>query len=384
MTEPDKPDQTMTSTHRRSGQAYLLFAISLLLVVTIGSVVQLISISVGLVFTELVLILLPAILLVRWKGIPIARALRWRRVTTTTALLSVAVGVTGWGVAAGIHELTLPILGEPPDIAAFAPETLPHLLLLYLCGALLAGICEETLFRGAIQGVLQRHGPAKAVVITAFLFAVYHLNPWVFLPALFLGAVFGTLVVRTGSTVPAMLSHMMNNATAFTVIYVYRDQLDSAPHLLMALLAAAFGVAFVGFWICTRGAEPERPLLSAVPARLSRRVAWMAGLFGGGAVLLVVAAIGALFSLVDIYTMQSDTLAPEIQRGDRVVVLNRRWLDLDLEAGDIISFGRDGKTLLRRTARIEGDRVWVLEGALEEEIAREEITGKVLHTIKAD
>ncbi len=384
MTEPDKPDQTMTSTHRRSGQAYVLFAISLLLVVTIGSVVQLISISVGLVFTELVLILLPAILFVRWKGIPIARALRWRRVTPTTALLSVAVGVTGWGVAAGIHELTMPILGEPPEIAGFAPQTLPHLLLLYLCGALLAGICEETLFRGAIQGVLQRHGPAKAVVITAVLFAVYHVNPWIFLPALFLGFVFGTLVVRTGSTVPAMLSHMTNNATAFTVIYVYRDQPDSAPHLLMALLAAAFGVAFVGFWICTRGAGPERPLLSTVPARLSRLVAWMAGLFGGGAVLLVVAAVGAVFSLVDIHTMQSDTLAPEIQRGDRVVVLNRRWLDLDLEAGDIISFGRDGKTLLRRTARIEGDRVWVLEGSLEEEIAREEITGKVLHTIKAD
>ncbi len=384
MTEPDKPDQTMTSTHRRSGQAYVLFAISLLLVVTIGSVVQLISISVGLAFTELVLILLPAILFVRWKGIPIARALRWRRVTPTTALLSVAVDVTGWGVAAGIHELTLPILGELPEIAYFAPETLPHLLLLYLCGALLAGICEETLFRGAIQGVLQRHGPANAVVITAFLFAVSHLNPWVFLPALFLGAVFGTLVVRTGSTVPAMLSHMTNNATAFTVIYVYGDQLDSAAHLLMALLAAAFGVAFVGFWICTRAARPERPLLSTVPARLSRLVAWMVGLFGGGAVLLVVAAVGALFSLVDIYTMQSDMLAPEIQRGDRVIVLDRRWLDLDLEAGDIISFGRDGKTLLRRTARIEGDRVWVLEGSLEEEIAREEITGKVLHTIKAD
>ena len=100
--------------------------------------------------------------------------------------------------------------------------------------------------------------------------------------------------------------------------------------------------------------------------------------------LLVVAAVGAVFWFVDIYTMQTDTLAPEIQRGDWVVVLNRRWLDLDLEAGDIISFDRDGETFLRRTARIEGDRVWVLEGSLEEEIAREQITGKVHHIIKAD
>ncbi len=57
--------QASVSTDRRCGQVYVLFGVSLLLVITIGSVVQLISMPIGLSITELVLILLPAILFVR-------------------------------------------------------------------------------------------------------------------------------------------------------------------------------------------------------------------------------------------------------------------------------------------------------------------------------
>lgn len=364
------------------GQAYALFAVSLLLVVTIGSAVQLLSMPLGLTLTELVLILLPAVLFVRRKGLPIAPALGWRRVKPASALLGVVLGVTGWGVAASMQQLTLPILGEPPEIPGLEPQTLPQLMLIYFCAALLPGICEETLFRGAIQGLLWRRGSWRAVGLTALLFALFHVNPWVFLPALFLGVVFGSLVVRTGSVVPAMLSHVACNATAFTVSYLFRDQPDASVYPLLAVLSVTFCAACPVFWRRTRDIEPDRPLLSSAPAHLARPGAWVIGLVGGTVVLAAIAAIGLFFALVTFHTMPSDELEPEVQRGDLLVILNRGILDLDLQAGDIITFQRDGETVLRRASRIEEGKVWIREGSSEVEMDRARVTGKVVHHMK--
>jgi len=70
-----------------------------------------------------------------------------------------------------------------------------------------AGICEEALFRGAIFGLLQRKSTAKAIIISAALFAVYHLNPWNLVPLFFIGVLFGLLRARSGSLVPGMVAH---------------------------------------------------------------------------------------------------------------------------------------------------------------------------------
>lgn len=381
--EFESPDRAIRSPSLRSGQAYVLFAVSLALVVTVGTVAQLVSFRIGLVITELALILLPAILFVRFKRLPVAEALGWRRVSPGIALLGVAVGVTGWGVAAGIHEMLRPLLGDPPEVKAFAAQTLPELLLLLLCGAVLPGLCEESLFRGAIQGVLRRKGSRKAVLITAVLFALYHVSPWILVPGFFLGVVLGTLVVRTGSTVPAILAHMASNATAFTVGYLYRDQTEPAVSVPMAVLAVGFLAAFAVFWMMTRQVRPEPPILATVPAGVSRAVAWIVGIAGGFAALSVVAIVAAVFATVDVLIMTSDALAPQIERGDRVIVLESGVVELDLEAGDIVSYSQGGETLLREVSRIEGDTVWIRDGDAELELARDQITGKVVHTIRA-
>jgi len=207
-------EQASTSADRRTGQAYILFAVSLLLVLTVGVVVQMRSMRIGLAMTEVTLILLPAILFVRWKRLPVADALRWRPISLATALLSIAVGITGQGVAAGIAVLSEPLLGELPSMPALEPQTVSDLLWVLFIAALLPGLCEETLFRGALQGVLRRKGRWKGVVITALLFAVYHVAPSMFPHAFFLGIVQGVLVLRTGSTVSDMLAHAANNAMA--------------------------------------------------------------------------------------------------------------------------------------------------------------------------
>jgi hypothetical protein len=81
-----------------------------------------------------------------------------------------------------------------------------------------APLTEETLFRGLfLHGFLRRYSARRAILVSALLFAVFHLNPWQFLGALTAGVVFAWWVVRTGSLVPALTCHALNNSVPVIV-----------------------------------------------------------------------------------------------------------------------------------------------------------------------
>lgn len=78
--------------------------------------------------------------------------------------------------------------------------------------SLVASLAEELLFRGLIlYGFLQNYSVEKAVLWSALLFSLMHLNPWQLVPTFLLGVVFAWWVVRTQSLWPALVGHMLNN-----------------------------------------------------------------------------------------------------------------------------------------------------------------------------
>jgi membrane protease YdiL (CAAX protease family) len=75
-----------------------------------------------------------------------------------------------------------------------------------------APLTEEFLFRGLIlHGFLQNYGRRKAVLVSALLFALFHLNPWQFSGALVMGVVFGWWLIESGSLLPCLLGHALAN-----------------------------------------------------------------------------------------------------------------------------------------------------------------------------
>ncbi|RMG12116.1 MAG: CPBP family intramembrane metalloprotease [Planctomycetota bacterium] len=79
--------------------------------------------------------------------------------------------------------------------------------------ALLPALCEELLFRGFVLTGLRREGGAVApVLLTALLFALFHLDPARLLPTFVVGVVLGAVVVRGESLYPAVLLHACYNA----------------------------------------------------------------------------------------------------------------------------------------------------------------------------
>ena len=122
--------------------------------------------------------------------------------------------------------------------------------------ALLAPILEELLFRGAIQGHLQsvlKH-PWVAILIASFLFGVVHMNPAQIPFAFLLGAMFGWLYYRTGSLLPGIIGHVLNNSIAAVSMILYGDATieEQMPTPLAMWLCTAVAIViccFAAAWL---------------------------------------------------------------------------------------------------------------------------------------
>ena len=82
--------------------------------------------------------------------------------------------------------------------------------------AVMAPLVEELLFRGAIEGHFLQTGkrPSMAILLSALIFGLIHVNPAQVPFAFCLGLVFGWLYYRTGSIIPGMIGHFLNNSLA--------------------------------------------------------------------------------------------------------------------------------------------------------------------------
>lgn len=118
----------------------------------------------------------------------------------------------------------------------------------------MAPMVEELLFRGAIEGHLLQTGkkPKTAIFLSALIFGIIHVNPAQIPFAFCLGLVFGWLYYRTGSVIPGMIGHFLNNAMATAIMAVSTeeemsrktiDMIGTMPTCLLLLSAA---VVFVG------------------------------------------------------------------------------------------------------------------------------------------
>lgn len=98
--------------------------------------------------------------------------------------------------------------------------SLPELLFVLLVIAFVPAIAEELLFRGMIQRSFEKGlGSRRGLLLTAVIFALYHLNPFSFIPLIFLGIYLGFLTMRTDSILVSMAAHFYNNAIACIAIY---------------------------------------------------------------------------------------------------------------------------------------------------------------------
>lgn len=91
-----------------------------------------------------------------------------------------------------------------------------------ICVCLLAGVVEESVFRGAIERkLLERDwNPWYAIVISALIFAVFHFNLSQGMTALILGLFLGWVYYRTRNIWLCIFVHVLNNTVTTVGFYI--------------------------------------------------------------------------------------------------------------------------------------------------------------------
>lgn len=101
-----------------------------------------------------------------------------------------------------------------------------HLLLV----ALLPAVVEELLFRGIVMrfSYSNTRSVPMAILFSAAIFALAHRSVYNFVPIMLMGVLLGYLYYATGSLLPSMLAHFLNNALGVLGVYASNTKmLDS-------------------------------------------------------------------------------------------------------------------------------------------------------------
>lgn len=132
--------------------------------------------------------------------------------------------------------------------------TVGALLLAILLHAVFPAVFEEITHRGLCMSAC-RGSDHKRVLFTALLFGLMHQNIMQTGYTLVCGVVMGYLVVYTGSILPAMLTHFLNNALVQLRIFSYTTGgfIASCYDWIYSLMDSWWGMAILtAFWIiCT-------------------------------------------------------------------------------------------------------------------------------------
>lgn len=258
--------------------ANLLYLVSILLVLTIGSVIQTLDLPLGLIGTEFLLILLPAAIFLWRKKINLKEGLRLNPIKPAVAVICLFLGVGTYLFSLVIEGLMMQVSGQPPvniPTSMLPQGTLPSILYFFAL-AVAAPLCEEALFRGAVQGAYEsRKSAALAITIPALMFAFYHFRlsglPGL-LPVSFL---LGYVAWRSRSIIGTILIHVGMNASASVVTLLSLNGSDLPEKFLskgwpsIAGLVVAVGLLLIFIKIQPKPASEE-------PAAEEPRRSWLA------------------------------------------------------------------------------------------------------------
>jgi membrane protease YdiL (CAAX protease family) len=204
-------------------------------------------------------------------------SLRANRISGRAWIASLAAGGLGLVVLVLALRLVNRVMALPaqemPDLGGVPRGTVLALLLM---GALVAGVVEESAFRGYMQrSIEQAHGIWVALLITGTMFALVHLD---FTPVLWpyymaVAAIYGTVTYLTNSILPAVVLHTSGNvysnldlwlhgqaewqAPVADRLLVWKTGLDRTFWRETAALAVLTAAMLLAYWLLARVARGD-------------------------------------------------------------------------------------------------------------------------------
>lgn len=281
----------------------------MILLVSIGSLFQGPWRVPGIFFNQLVIFLGLALgFVLMGERRPVRTVFRLRGLTPAGWGKSLVLGGMVWALLVAMGALLVNLVelagGKLP--AMYTDLAQSSFALALLTRALLPAICEEMAFRGYLQWSLGPLGARRAVLLTALFFGAMHFSLIRLVPLVVLGWLFATAVQRSGSILPGMIMHFLNNAINLALAYFVKlpEGWSKSP-LAVVLLVVAVVVLGVGAVALARrfgpgdargGAlEETSPEVEMPPLAPGKVVGLLAGPLIPAVLLYLYAVLGELY-----------------------------------------------------------------------------------------
>lgn len=235
---------------------WFVVALTIMLVLYGGSILQL-KFGLGGVFgTQLILLLVPlAVVLYTKKDIRLTYGFYNTGVISFLGALFVILGMYPINIAVSYVLISLFPTSADNVVTTFSTIMDGNIVGVFFVIAVTPAVCEEMLFRGLIyHSMKERYRASVAIAIVAVLFGVYHMSLVKFIPTGLLGLVLCYVVHKTGSIYPSMMMHFINNALSVLVTY-YPERIERiCPILYQESMSASEALILSGVGLSLLGA----------------------------------------------------------------------------------------------------------------------------------
>lgn len=233
-------------------------------------------------------VLLPAALYLYPKNIDVTETFLIHRLDKKNLLILAGMGICIQYICRMMNTVTVVVLSwfgaETSSGVLTVPRNGATFLLALLTVVLIPAVTEELLMRGVVLHAYLWRGSKSAVVASAFLFAIVHLDIRNLASTFFLGVILASVVLQTGSIWSGMILHGMNN---LLVLISFMTEQHMSPLWIEILMFVLFFISLFGFlWLYRvfkthnlgNRAGVEIPMKKSVAYELGRIVFSLPGL----------------------------------------------------------------------------------------------------------
>lgn len=232
---------------------WFVAALTIVLILYIGSMLQL-KFGLGGVFgTQLIILLVPFLLVFYTKkDIRLTYGLHNTEPIGFLGAFFIILGMYSLSILVSYILISLFPQSAKNVNDAFSAIMNGNAVSAFFVLAAAPAVCEEMLFRGLIYHSMKaRYRTFTAIAVSAALFGIYHMSLVKLIPTGLLGIALCYVVYKTGSIYPSMMMHFINNVVSIFVSYypekaekifpvLFRDKMSFSDVLLLGMMGLVF------------------------------------------------------------------------------------------------------------------------------------------------
>ena len=227
----EKRSNIKKGTMPSQSDGIIMYAFGLVLLIYVGSLVQLKFGMAGLAMTQIMIISLPLLFAYYIKS-NFKKVFNLKLPTIKQIFGAISLWIGTYTIVMLITQLLLYLFPQSMEVVEGLNEALfieDSLLLNILIVACMPAVCEEIFFRGFLLSAFRNNKKSykSAIIITGILFGFMHMDFIRMIPTGILGISFAYAVCKTNSIFIGMIMHFLNNGLAVLISH-YTANLELA------------------------------------------------------------------------------------------------------------------------------------------------------------